>query len=205
MLEVAGHFTGKEIDCQDAIVPALGTLVLIPVARMSPLTGAAFFIVGISLMLLITRSYKPGQDKLSGHLAGALGGADVVISLTVILGYLYRTPLLYGSSTVPMALTTAMSFLFLGVGLTAAAGRTCVPIMVMAGASTRARLLRIFLPLTIIAVLFQNVLHRFIIDWMQINDALLIAMSVMLFVAVTSVFVSQVSRTLGTAIDFADL
>ena len=56
-----------------------------------------------------------------------------------------------------MALNTAISFLFLGIGLIATAGPDALPLRLLAGASIRARLLRAFLPFTVAIVLVGSV------------------------------------------------
>ena len=59
---------------------------------------------------------------------------------TILLAYLYGTPLLYSGSIIPMAATTAISFLFLGAALIAIAGPRSLPVCRVIGTSTSAKL-----------------------------------------------------------------
>ena len=73
VLEVIGHFTGKDLNLEDALVPAAGHLQEIPIARMSPVTGAAFFLAGLAVLALILRqSRTPGRATRLWHCGGSL-------------------------------------------------------------------------------------------------------------------------------------
>ncbi|MBI5378938.1 MAG: response regulator, partial [Nitrospirae bacterium] len=50
-------------------------------------------------------------------LTRALSGLTTFIGLAFCLGYIYGAPLLYGGTTIPMALNTAIAFFVLGMGL----------------------------------------------------------------------------------------
>jgi len=95
-----------------------------------------------------------GQDARPPHAAGVCGLATGMTGLVFCLGYLFspNAALLYGTESIPMALNTALCFLTLGVGLTAAAGPEAFPLQRLSGPSIRARLLRIFLPLVVATV-----------------------------------------------------
>jgi signal transduction histidine kinase/DNA-binding response OmpR family regulator/CHASE3 domain sensor protein len=88
---------------------------------MSPSTGVLFLLSGISLSALVRglSCQRPANVWLS--LAGISGFSVVLIGMIFTLGYTLSKPLLYGAKTIPMALTTAFSFIFLGGGLTTAA------------------------------------------------------------------------------------
>ena len=114
------------------------------------MTGAGAFISGVALFLLLRPRYP------IRNLSGILGLLVGMLGLVGTMGYLFGTPLLYGGDVIPMAATTTGAFLVLGVGLTAAAGPECWPLRRLVGDSVRARLLRIFLPLTGFIVLAQG-------------------------------------------------
>ena len=124
-----------------------GQLGLAPVGKMSLPTSVAFIAASGAVVALAW----PTRRKSSGHAAGLCGLVTGMTGLVFTLGYLFspNAPLLYGTESIPMALNTALCFLFLGVGLTAAAGPEAFPLVRLAGSSIRARLLRIFLPLVV--------------------------------------------------------
>ncbi|HEB12422.1 MAG TPA: hypothetical protein ENI11_01965, partial [Actinobacteria bacterium] len=56
LLEIPGSLTGLDLNFEDRLVPAAGKLGEIPIARMSPMTGALFFLAGVAVFLLLLRS-----------------------------------------------------------------------------------------------------------------------------------------------------
>jgi hypothetical protein len=118
------------------------------------MTGAGMFLSGVALFLFL-RPRHPLRN-----LSGVLGLLVAMLGLVGAMGYLSGTPLLYGGEVIPMAVTTTVAFLVLGVGLTAAAGPECWPLRTLVGDSVRARLLRIFLPLTGVIVLAHGWLNQ---------------------------------------------
>jgi len=134
-LEVAGHFTGRDLNFEDALVPAAGYLGEIPVARMSPSTGALFFLAGLAAFALLLRVRTHGRKTRLGHWGGSLGSLVLAIGSLFCLAYLYGSPLLYGQgATVPMALTTALAFLMLGGATVGVSGKGAIPISLLAAA-----------------------------------------------------------------------
>ncbi len=124
-----------------------GQLGRAPVGKMSLPTSVAF----ISASAAVVALAWPSRWKSSGHAAGVCGLVTGMTGLVFTLGYLFspNSPLLYGTESIPMALNTALCFLFVGGGLVAAAGPEAFPAARLAGSSIRARLLRIFLPLVV--------------------------------------------------------
>jgi len=115
-LEVLGHFVGADLNFEDALVPGAGHLDGVPIARMSPATGALFFTSGIALLALIFSAQCPRLIILTISFALLTLG----ISLSFAVAYAFGNPLLYGAgTTIPMALTTALAFLMLATSLIA--------------------------------------------------------------------------------------
>jgi len=168
---------------------------MVPTARMSPITAFFFFLTGLSLMSL-TRQNAP--RSIAGFLSATVVGFDLV----VLLGYLYGTPLLYGGAVIPMALTTALAFSFLGVGLLAAAGPHALPMRWISGRTTRAVLLRTFLPVPFLTVITNAVIYHVLP--LQLNAALAAALSGVLSAPVIALLVSRVAFRVGRDIDRAE-
>jgi diguanylate cyclase (GGDEF)-like protein len=165
--------------------------------RMSPITALNFIFASASLLLLQVSSDK---TRRTGSPAAAFAVIVIAVGLVVVLGYLYGAPLLYGGTVIPMALTTAFAFIFLGVGLIGAAGPAFWPVRPMIGSSTRARLLRTFLPVTVVLVLA--------IGWLQTvtalrptNPALMSALLATLSLVAVSVIISRIAGSIGGIID----
>jgi len=157
-LKCAEYFAGIEDGFEHAIVPALGRLGDIPVGIMSPSTGAGFFLAGTGVLLHVCKDTTKKEIKWVGPLAGILGSLLVLCGLTVFLGYIHGQPFLYGrGAIVPMAMTTAIAFLFLGAGMIAANGPKQIPVRVFVGSTVRSRLLRILVPLVVIIVFVEDI------------------------------------------------
>ena len=199
-LEVLSAVTPLDLDLEDGLLPAAGTLGGVPVGRMSPATAALFALSGLSLALLLPA--RRGDRRSDS--AGVLAGIVVVSGATVILGYLYGQPLLYDTGTIPVAATTAMGFVLLGVGSVAAAGRRSLPLRLFAGDETRSRLLRAFLPLTVTGVLLDGLVGRYVPDLAGGSHAIVAAISAILIALFTAAVVARVAGSVGDAIDRAE-
>ncbi|NQU45378.1 PAS domain S-box protein, partial [bacterium] len=117
-------------------MPNVGHLGEIPIARMSPFTGALFFLAGLAVLALVLRQSRThGRGTHLGHWGGSLGSLTVGIGLLFCLAYLYGSPLFYGQgATVPMALTTALAFLMLGGATIGVSGENAIPMSLLAAA-----------------------------------------------------------------------
>lgn len=86
---------------------------LIPVGQMALPTALNFLFASVALFLASSLKRRFFVDALKSVLAGL----TTFIGLAFSLGYIYGAPLLYGGTTIPMALNTAISFFVLGLGL----------------------------------------------------------------------------------------
>ena len=177
----------------------------IPIGIMSPSTGTMFFLSGIIMILLIFHANRKKHTNIFWQSSGILGSILVVSSATFTLSYLLRQPFLYNlEKTVPMAITTAVAFLFLGIALITAVGVDYFPLFFFTGSSIRSRLLRIFIPLTIVIIFIQGLLTEYIKSIYPINDALLIAILIICFVALAGFIVFRFAFIIGNSLDNAE-
>jgi signal transduction histidine kinase len=201
VIKLIEFFTGiAALNLEAALVAQPGEFGRVPLARMSPLTAVAFLLVGLALAALTNDRRTPNLDT-----AGVLGGLVSLAGATVALGYIFGAPLLYGGRIIPMALTTGVAFVGIGVSLVALAGPGTMPLKPFCGSTARARLLRVFLPLTVLAVLVNGILTNFVLGRFPANPALLTAMLALGSAIVVGLAVSWTARTLGSAIDRAEL
>lgn len=120
-LRLSEYLTGVDLQVDRWIFrfPA-ETLGLAPVGRMALFTAISFFFGSLSLILLAVATRRRPFDWM----AAMFGVGIAFVGLIFALGYFYGTPLLYGGTTIPMALNTALAFFILGAGLVAtSAGR----------------------------------------------------------------------------------
>ncbi len=95
------------------------------IGRMSPVTGGLLFLAGISLAALVRGQWHGDRTNFWLALSGLLGSGVSLFGMMFILGYASGEPLLYTSSTIPLALPTALSFFLMGgcLAITAALHR----------------------------------------------------------------------------------
>lgn len=138
----------------------------------------------------------------------SLGFKETVILTSVVaavlLAYMYGSPLMYEGNTIPMAATTAIAFIFLGIALIASVGPRGFPMRHILGDSTADRLTRAFLPLIIVALFVQSILHRIASTSPILNDALLLAGLLVIASLITAYVVDRVASVIGSKIDEAN-
>ncbi|MHB1443324.1 MAG: bifunctional diguanylate cyclase/phosphohydrolase [Candidatus Humimicrobiaceae bacterium] len=177
----------------------------IPIGIMSPFTGMMFFLSGIIMILLIFHANRKKHTNIFGQSSGVLGSILVVSSATFILSYLLKQPFFYNlEKTIPVAITTAVAFLFLGIALITAVGVDYFPLLFFTGTSIRSRLLRIFIPLTVGIVFIQGLLTKYVLSIYSINDALLIAILIICFTTLAGFIVFRFTLIIGNRLDKAE-
>ena len=164
--------------------------------RMSPITALNFGLLATDAIFLADAHWR--------KTAGTLGLLVAVVSLTVLTGYLYGTPLLYGGNVVPVALTTALAFLLSAVAAMTMAGPENWPISAFMGGSTRALLLRSFLPVILALALIDGWMRATFLNHSTINPALFSAVGAILFVLLVAAVISSVAGRVGDRIDRAE-
>ncbi len=184
-IKLIEYYAKVGVSFEESIINIPGEIGGIPIGFMSPPTGALFFISGIVIILLIFQATGKKYTNFIGHLMGVLGSVVVLGGLTFIMSYLYGQPFLYNPGNIaPMALTTAIAFLFLGIALVNTTGKDYFPLIFFTGTSTRCRLLRIFVPLVVLIVLVQDILSKLIQNVFVINDAIIMGLWIICFVLI---------------------
>jgi len=168
----------------------------VPTGRMAPMTALDFVFTALGLIALT----RPEVARL----AGTLGVLATMISAVVLVGYWYGTPLLYGGNIIPVALPTAWGFFLCGSAIVAAAGADAWPLRSFLGDSTRAVLLRAFVPVVIAAALIDGWAGTTLLKQVKTNPAVISALGALAFAALVTAIVSQVSRVVGGRIDRAE-
>jgi serine phosphatase RsbU (regulator of sigma subunit) len=168
----------------------------VPTGRMAPMTALNFVCAGVALLGLTVERKR--------HWVGVFGTAVLIISAIVLLGYWYGTPLLYGGRIIPVALSTASAFFLCGVGFISTAGVERWPLRIFHGDSTRALLLRAFVPLIIAAALVNGWVNTALLHYVRANPAVAAALCAIAFAALMGWIISQISLVVGGRIDRAE-
>jgi len=178
-----------------------GTFRSVLADRMSPVAALVLLLISVSLCLLIL---VQDQRRIAIRWAAYLACIGGFLDLTVILGYFYGTPLLYGGSVIPMSLPTAWAFFFLILGSVIAIGPRHIPVRPFLGNSARAQMLRAFLPITLIAVIIDGSLYHLLPLTLRTNGAVVSALSAVCILTITSLVISRVALKLGGSMELAE-
>ncbi len=202
-LKLLEFFMQFNFGFEGQILPNSSHFNYVAFGRMSPVTAISFFITALSILFTL------GSSVYLKRAAGYFLTIAIGINLIVIVGYAFGTPLLYnyvmnGNHIIPIALTTAFSFIFLCTAVITILGVDYFPLRPIVGTSTQARLLRAFLPLTLGFVLFDGVVYSIVSIYGIINHAIVSSLISLFSLAVATLVIFRVSRTIGGAIDKAE-
>ena len=185
------------LDPDAAVRVTTATLGGVPLGVMSPVTAAGVLLLALALLLQSVE--RPALRAATAPIAVAPTLAGTVVAL----GYAYGTPLLYGSTTIPVALPTGLSLLLVGVAVIAMAGPQAWPLRHLQGETARARLLRAFLPATILIVVVTGLIETRLGTIVGSDRVLFSAWLAVLAAAAVALLVGRVTRRIGGALDAA--
>ncbi|MBU2445595.1 MAG: PAS domain S-box protein, partial [Bacteroidetes bacterium] len=186
------NFMDIELDIDTLFIGSPEVLGNVETGRMSPLTAITFIITSVSLLFTLTQSEI---TKLIKNIQTGLTTSVLAIGLIVTTSYIYANK----SDLIPMALTASLAFISLGVALAARLGENSFFVNFM-GSSVKARLLRIFLPSTILIVLISD-WARMNINFLYIHPALISPISSLIFLLFLGFVISRISIVIGGDID----
>jgi PAS domain S-box len=175
-----------------------------PTTHVSPLAVVLCIPLAIAIIVLLSATGERGNDERTFSAVGLTGAGIFLAGIIIFLSYLYGSPLLYGLAITPMSYISALAACFMGIGLVAAAGTGAYPLRYFSGASTRALILRTFLPLVLVIVFIQDLFILRIEHVYGISDALLLAASLVIFCLIALAIVGFTSRKLGDRVDRAE-
>jgi len=164
----------------------------IKAGTMSFLSAICFILISASLLMLLRKSKQ---------ISVIFSALTLFIGYVVIVGYAYGVPVLYGGSTIPMALLTALLFVISSIGLLIAAGKEAYPIKYFTGSAVRARLLRIMIPAIFILSQLQGFLLSLYSGNFGSSFGLINGISTILVLLISGIVIFSISRSMGTSID----
>ena len=201
LLILSGFFRGIEFEIEHLLFRHSKTLGNISVGHMSPLTAVNFLLAGAAILILLTSKENKQTSRTT-----ATFPATIVFSIgfVIVLGYIYGTPLLYGGTVIPVALTTGAAFVLLGVGIITSAGLYNWPIRLFIGSSVYARLMRAFFPFTIALILIHGWFDVNIYPFIS-NPVLISSWILILSLVIVSIIVAKIAKIIGGDIDKVNL
>lgn len=166
-------------------------------APVAPLLAVSWILCGLAILPAIR---SPGSAW--GLASNVMAGLLFVANLVVILGYLYGTPLLYGTGVHAVPLAGAVGFVLAAVVVMLQLGPDYYPLRFLTGEAARARLLRVFLPMIVVVIALDGVLAHFAPRQSGLNATT--AASVLVFVGASIFIVYLTTRVSGDSIDRAE-
>jgi PAS domain S-box-containing protein len=147
----------------------------------------------------------PLNRRLAGRAVAFLTVMVLAISLAFALGYLFGASNFSGQPAMPMAFHTALSFILLGMGTIISLSPRYSPLRRLRGYSVSARLLRAFLPFTVITVgLVAWLTHVLGSSTEPDSPALLTALLAVAAMALASFLCSQIARVVSNNLEQAE-
>jgi PAS domain S-box-containing protein len=196
------YIVGNEISFEQKLLPDMGYMNKIPLGIMSPATGAAFFLDGIALFALFLNFSFFKRNIWLRYCASSIALFVMLVSFVFCLAYFYGAPLLYNQGpTVPMALTTALGFMSISMGIIVVSGKEVFPLNLLLSKSTNSLLLRFILPLTTLSVFMGGIAALASESYSGIDSAVTMALTTVVTAVLAGVWATVVSRHMGNVID----
>lgn len=200
-LEIVYLVTGLNLSIEDLFLRQYPVLNRNPQAHISPIAGILVFFIALAQSLLLLQAIMQRPVRALIQLVGIIGSLVILTSAISFLGYVYRTPLLYGTTYLPIAWMATIAALLLGIGLITSIGDVALPLMAFTGSSTRASLLRAFMPFTLLVLLVSHFLQYVLTELTRINPALSAASITILSLVAICIVILQVAHRMGQRID----
>ena len=171
---------------------------------ISPMASVLIIIAAVGLFFCVDPAFLSSQHRKARECSVVAGIIITLAGFTLVLSYIYRNPLLYNISAIPIAVLCALCAFFIGVGLIVSAGPATIPVCYFWGNSIRARLLRNFVALSVAITLCETILFYAISSWYAVSNAIMISASLVIFITATSIIVGRVSGEIGHSLDTAE-
>ncbi|MBI3177061.1 MAG: PAS domain-containing protein, partial [Chloroflexi bacterium] len=199
LLVLAQFFTGIDLGVEQALSQTNEWMGSTPVGRMSPLTAVSFLLESAALFMLL-----PSKRRRNASTAAALLAAGATaLNVVVLTGYFYGAPLLYGGAIIPVAFTTAIAFILVGVGLIISAVPGVRALRAWSRNTTRGFLLRAFLPFTLFFILIEGWLSAWLQAILPPNPALRQSLTALTAGVLVVVIIGWIARHTGSEIERA--
>lgn len=170
----------------------------VTIGRMSPITAFLFGTSCIGIWGKVNRN-----SRIIGYFGGSSATLTTFFASVLVIGYLYRAPLLYGQDIIPVALLTAICFLLLGISLIQLYDLKYWTFNLFQNNQIQLKLLSTFLPLAIFIIVLQGFIEtNFSAN--QKNPTLTTALIILIIVGITIFVVTKASSYLGQKLTEAE-
>jgi len=162
--------------------------------HMSPIASLLFIFICISILLT-----NRNNLNIFKYIGGSLSLLVFITSSVLLIGYLYKAPLLYGSSIIPVALPAAIYFWLFSITLLRIFKMQFWTFNIIKDNKITLKLLKYFLPI----VIFFDILHGFLVRIFSLNyqsSVLFDALVLFIVVLITVFVIIRVSHIVGAQI-----
>jgi PAS domain-containing protein len=203
-LEFPLNITGNHLLVEELLLCTGDLFARGPTTYISPVVLFIIICISIALFTLLFATDNSRNNLRARHMAGSIGTSVFIIGFIIGLSYLYGTPFLQENPLIPISPVSVIVVCIAGICLVGLAGRGAIPAVYFTGTSTRAQLLRTFIPLTLAAILIQNVIQTIVFTELEIPGALTLALWFVFFSVVISYAVGRAASSVSRAIDVAE-
>ena len=184
---------------------AAGSVLFGPLSSpISPVASVLIILAATGLFFSVDPAFRSPHHLRTRKITVAAGIIITLAGFTLVLSYFYGNPMPFGMPVIPIAALSALSAFFVGAGLIAAAGPATPPVCHFRGNSIRAMLLRNFVTLTVAITLCENIFFYTVSSWFTIPNAIVVSVSMVIFIVATASIVGQLSGEIGQTLDRAE-
>jgi signal transduction histidine kinase len=161
------------------------------IGRMSPIAALLFICTCIGVLGI--------QQNNSNKIKYAGGCFSLIVSLissVLLIGYLYKAPLLYGSQIIPVSLPTSICFLLFSIILLRGYESRFLTYNLIKENKVTRLLLKSFLPIVVLIVILQGFLDS-TFSFNDNNPSLTAAIILLIVVVLTVFIISRISGNIG--------
>ena len=195
-LKFIEYFIHFDLTFEDLWLPASEGTDLYPVKRMSPYTGFLYMFSGVSFFLSLQKNNKKVKDNISA----IFGVIIFLLSFVAVTGYIFDSPLLYGSGIIPIAINTAVAFMFLGFSIILSTHNSYVVNYVTSNEILKTLLLT-FIPLTTILIFIITLLTKVVLQNSATNIGLFTSLVCLITLFVVIIVIIPISKRITRKID----
>jgi PAS domain S-box-containing protein len=161
------------------------------IGRTSPITSLLLIFICIGIA-----GIRQNNSKIVKYIGGSFSLLTFLISSVLLIGYLYKEPLLYGSQIIPVSLPSSICSLLFGVTLLRVYESHFWTYNLIQENKVTRLLLKSFLPIVVIIVILQG----YLITTFSLNlknPPLSVAIILLIVVTITIYIVIRVTSVLG--------
>jgi PAS domain S-box-containing protein len=179
-------------DIENVFLRNPGKLGTVLIGRMSPITSIMYVFLCLGILGILTR--RKEIIKTAGM---SLSLLSFIVSSVLLIGYLYKAPLLYGAKVIPVSLPSAFCFFLFSLTLLHAYRSHILRLNILNDNKVTRLLLKSFLPVVISISILQGFLDA-VFSFNDDNPSLTAAIILFIVIIIISLIVYRVSAIIGT-------